>query len=280
MTARPLIIIARRRAAITATARPSRSAGKACARSTRNRGTCAWLVLSHQHGRLVMPKSRKRSSARRSPRAKTRRAKPGARGHGGFFHIQVRPRTEFVFFRNQDVGRRGGIERVAGRRANGSWDTQKWLIGKIGGAPRRQAARAGHRGGAQGARRSSARCRAISAATASSPSRAARFPASEKPTPAMRRAQLANIKKAQAASCATAARNAHDPQAAERQVPALFAQEKSAHRQAAQSRHFQLAQGGRTARTRHPVFQAALKLRDPLCALSARDRRTFRRMAA
>ena len=42
----------------------------------------------------------------------------------------MRPRTEFVIFRNQDVGRRGGIERVAGRRANGSWDTQKWLIGK------------------------------------------------------------------------------------------------------------------------------------------------------
>ena len=37
---------------------------------------------------------------------------------------------EFVTFRNQDVGARGGIERVAGQRANGSWDTQKWLIGK------------------------------------------------------------------------------------------------------------------------------------------------------
>ena len=98
-----------------------------------------------------MPKSRKRSSARRSPRAKTRRAKPGARGHGGFFHIQVRPRTEFVFFRNQDVGRRGGIERVAGRRANGSWDTQKWLIGKSEAHRDGQEARAGHRGRAQGA---------------------------------------------------------------------------------------------------------------------------------
>ena len=70
-----------------------------------------------------MPKSRKRRSS-------TRRAKPGARGSGGFFHIQVRPKSEFVTFRNQDVGARGGIERVAGRRANGSWDTQKWLIGK------------------------------------------------------------------------------------------------------------------------------------------------------
>jgi hypothetical protein len=29
-----------------------------------------------------------------------------------------------------DVGKRGGIERLAGRRADGSWATQKWLIAK------------------------------------------------------------------------------------------------------------------------------------------------------
>ncbi len=128
----------------------------------------------------------------------TRRAKPGARGTGGFFHIQVRPRTQFVSFRNQDVGSRGGIERIAGRRANGSWDTQKWLIGKaqahldgktlvadsvaaekvlaqLGSAPR-------HLGGDR---------------FIAKPRR--KIPESEKPTPAMRRAQAANIKKAQAA---------------------------------------------------------------------------------
>ncbi len=128
----------------------------------------------------------------------TRRAKPGARGTGGFFHIQVRPRTQFVSFRNQDVGSRGGIERIAGRRANGSWDTQKWLIGKaqahldgktlvadsvaaekvlaqLGSAPR-------HLGGDR---------------FIAKPRR--KIQESEKPTPAMRRAQAANIKKAQAA---------------------------------------------------------------------------------
>jgi len=127
-----------------------------------------------------------------------RRAKPGASGGGKFFHIQVRPRSEFVTLRNQDVGGRGGIERVAGQRANGSWDTQKWLIGKseahiagrklvpdspaaekvltqLGSTPR-------HLGGD----RFSARPRR-------------KIPAAEKPTPAMRRAQAANIKKAQAA---------------------------------------------------------------------------------
>lgn len=58
------------------------------------------------------------------------RAKPGASGHGRFFHVEVRPPGDFVRFRVQDIGGKGGIERVAGQRASGSWDTQKWLIGK------------------------------------------------------------------------------------------------------------------------------------------------------
>ena len=127
-----------------------------------------------------------------------RRAKPGARGTGGFFHIQVRPRAEFVSFRNQDVGARGGIERVAGRRANGSWDTQKWLIGKS------EAHRAGKRLAPD-----TAAARKVLSQLGSVPRHLGgdrfiakprrKIPESEKPTPAMRRAQLANIKKAQAA---------------------------------------------------------------------------------
>jgi hypothetical protein len=137
---------------------------------------------------------------RKSPtrRAKTRRAKPGARGTGGFFHIQVRPRTEFVTFRDQDVGARGGIERIAGRRASGSWDTQKWLIGKT------QA----HRVGKQ-LEPDTAAARKVLSQLGSVPRHLGgdrfiakprrKIPESEKPTPAMRRAQAANIKKAQAA---------------------------------------------------------------------------------
>ena len=135
-------------------------------------------------------------------RAKVRRAKvrakPGARGAGGFFHIQVRPKREFVSFRNQDVGARGGIERVAGRRANGSWDTQKWLIGKS------EAHRAGKRLSPD-----TAAARKVLGQLGSLPHHLGgdrfiakprrKIPAAEKPTPAMRRAQAANIKKAQAA---------------------------------------------------------------------------------
>ena len=59
-----------------------------------------------------------------------RRAKPGSTGEGDFYHIEVRPKTDFRTFRTQDVGRKGGIERVTGKRSTGSWDTQKWLIAK------------------------------------------------------------------------------------------------------------------------------------------------------
>jgi hypothetical protein len=146
--------------------------------------------------RHAMRKTGKGRATRR--RAKSRRAKPGARGVGRFFHIQVLPRTEFVSFRNQDVGSRGGIERVAGKRANGSWDTQKWLIEKP------QVHRAGKKLEAD-----TAAARKVLRTLGSTPRHLGgdRFiakprrdiPESEKPTPAMRRAQAANIKKAQAA---------------------------------------------------------------------------------
>lgn len=71
--------------------------------------------------------SRQRSRAQ--PEGRTRQ-KPGSAGMGEYYHIEVRPKGEFVTFRTQDVGRRGHIQRVAGERSSGSWDTVKWLIGK------------------------------------------------------------------------------------------------------------------------------------------------------
>jgi hypothetical protein len=131
-------------------------------------------------------------------RSKKRRARPGARGTGGFFHIQVRPKSEFVSFRNQDVGGRGGIERLAGQRANGSWDTQRWLVGKA----------LAHIDGNQLVADSLA-AEKVLAQLGSTPRHLGgdrfiakprrKIPVAEKPTPAMRRAQRTNIKKAQAA---------------------------------------------------------------------------------
>jgi len=59
-----------------------------------------------------------------------RRAKPGTTGEGEYFRINVRPKEEFSTFRYQDVGEKGHILRLAGRRSSGSWDTQVWLISK------------------------------------------------------------------------------------------------------------------------------------------------------
>ena len=134
----------------------------------------------------------------RAPSAR-KRAKPGSRGGGRFFHIELRPSADFVAFRVQDVGSPGGVERVAGLRATGSWDTAKWLVEKS------------HAHVADGRLvPDSLEAEKLFASLGSQPVQVAgdRFrakprrdiPESEKPTPAMRRARRANIKKAQAAS--------------------------------------------------------------------------------
>jgi hypothetical protein len=63
-----------------------------------------------------------------APRKK--RKAPGTGGSGHFYRIEVRPKSEFTSFRNQDVGGKGGLERLAGRRSSGSWATVSWLIEK------------------------------------------------------------------------------------------------------------------------------------------------------
>jgi hypothetical protein len=137
-----------------------------------------------------------RARARSQPEGRSR-AKPGA-GGGEFFHIEVRPKAEFKTFRTQDVGSRGGIERVAGKRASGSWSTQKWLIAKDHAHV--------ERGKLVG---DSADARKVLTLLGTTPVRirADRFKAHDrpnvperaKPTTAQRRAQTRNIRKAQAA---------------------------------------------------------------------------------
>ena len=59
-----------------------------------------------------------------------RRAKPGTKGEGEYYRINVRPKEEFTTFRYHDVGEKGHILRLAGKRSSGSWDTLVWLISK------------------------------------------------------------------------------------------------------------------------------------------------------
>jgi len=127
-----------------------------------------------------------------------RRAKPGASGKGRFFHIQVRPNAQFVRFRVQDVGARGGVERVAGLRSNGTWDTVKWLVEKTHAHVRGETLVA-----------DSAEARKLLRSLGSAPVRVrgdrfraaprVNIPESEKPTPRQRRAWRRNIRKAQRA---------------------------------------------------------------------------------
>jgi hypothetical protein len=127
-----------------------------------------------------------------------RRAKPASTGEGDYYHIEVRPKEEFVSFRTHDVGKKGGIQRVGGRRSSGSWDDQKWLIskehahvenGKL--VPDTEDAReALERLGSKPVHISGDRFKAKPRPN---------VPEQDKPTPAQRRAQKSNIKKAQAA---------------------------------------------------------------------------------
>ena len=101
--------------------------------------------------RRKTPATRSKAAARPKPKTKARaktakakpRPKPPARPKSstqrratasakprGFFHIEVQPKEAFVEFKTQDIGRDGGIERIAGKRAGGAWSTQEWVIAK------------------------------------------------------------------------------------------------------------------------------------------------------
>jgi hypothetical protein len=74
---------------------------------------------------MIARQKNSRSSAER----KTRK-KPGSTGQGNYYHVEVAPKSGFVTFRTQDVGKRGHLQRVAGKKETGKWVTVKWLIAK------------------------------------------------------------------------------------------------------------------------------------------------------
>lgn len=76
-----------------------------------------WKSMTHRQHALAQPEGRLRQ-------------KPGTTGKGKFFRIEVRPKSDFKTFRVQDVGKRGGLERLSGKRSSGSWDTVAWLVSK------------------------------------------------------------------------------------------------------------------------------------------------------
>src|SRR5919204_6414091 len=87
------------------------------ARRNIKKAQAAWKSMSHQQHARAQPEGRKRK-------------KPGTGGQGDYFHVTVRDKKDFVTFRTQDVGEPGHVQRVAGKRESGSWDTATWLISK------------------------------------------------------------------------------------------------------------------------------------------------------
>src|SRR5437879_12071219 len=90
---------------------------RAAARENIKKAQATWQAMSHTEHARAQPQGRGRK-------------KPGTTGEGEFYHIQVRPKEEFVTFRTQDIGGPGHIERRAGKRESGSWSTQAWLVSK------------------------------------------------------------------------------------------------------------------------------------------------------
>lgn len=90
---------------------------RAAARRNIRKAQAAWSEMSAHRRAAAQPEGRARK-------------RPGTGGAGNYFHIEVRSSKAFKTFRTQDVGDPGHIQRVAGKRSSGSWDTVKWLIGK------------------------------------------------------------------------------------------------------------------------------------------------------
>jgi hypothetical protein len=90
---------------------------KQAAKKNVKKAQAAWKSMSPREHAIAQPEGRSR-------------AKPGTKGEGKYYRIVVRPKGEFATFRYHDVGEQGGIQRLAGKRSSGSWADQAWLIGK------------------------------------------------------------------------------------------------------------------------------------------------------
>lgn len=144
-----------------------------------------WKSMSKHEHTLAQPQGRGRQ-------------RPGATGKGKFYHIEVRPKYEFTTFRVQDVGGKGGLERVAGKRGSGSWATAAWLVSKESASvenrelmihdPKVRTVLKSLRGPIVHVKGDIFKCHERK-----------NVPEKDKPTPAQRRAQSVNIKKAQEA---------------------------------------------------------------------------------
>jgi len=144
-----------------------------------------WKSMSSRQHALAQPQGRARK-------------KPGTGGTGKFYRIVVRPKGEFVSFRNHDVGKKGHIQRLAGRRKSGSWATQAWLIAKTDAEIKKGILVGKTKHVKEAISKLRTKPKKVKGDIFEAKSRK-NVPEKSKPTPAMRKAQMRNIKKAQAA---------------------------------------------------------------------------------
>lgn len=155
------------------------------AKANVRKAQATWQNMSSRARSLAQPEGRSR-------------AKPGTTGKGNYYHVEVRPKAQFTTFRTQDIGNPEGIERIAGRRSSGSWDTQKWLISKEHAHIENGKLIADTQDAQELLNSLGSAPRHISGDRFKAAPRP-NVPESEKPTAAQKMAQQTNIKKAQAA---------------------------------------------------------------------------------
>lgn len=90
---------------------------KQAARKNIKKAQDKWQEMTPRQRALAQPEGRSR-------------AKPGTKGEGDYYRVVIRDKSQFTSFRTHDIGDEGGIQRLAGHRKSGSWDTQAWLISK------------------------------------------------------------------------------------------------------------------------------------------------------
>ena len=164
--------------------RPS-SKQKAAAKKNIKKAQAKWKSMTSRARAIAQPQGRARK-------------KPGTTGKGKFYRVVVRPKSEFTSFRNHDVGKKGHVERLAGRRASGSWATQAWLISKKEATVKGDTLIGKNKDVKDVLAKLQSKPKIIKGDVFKARPRK-NIPEKSKPTPAMKRAQSKNIKKAQAA---------------------------------------------------------------------------------
>lgn len=90
---------------------------KNAAKKSIKKAQAVWKNMTTRMREAVQPEGRARKE-------------PGTGGSGRYYRIEVKPRSAFTAFRTQDVGQEGHLQRIAGKRPSGRWDTATWLVSK------------------------------------------------------------------------------------------------------------------------------------------------------